>query len=236
MPDPPISTVIAAFNAARFLPEAINSALAQDYGTHEVIVVDDGSTDETPQLASRYPSLKWIRHEANRGVAAARNTALDAVEGEYVAILDSDDQMVPGRLRRQVDRLLGDPTLGCVLGQQEILVEPGAKLPDWARDMPKLNWREDGPDAPFYCASSGLYSRSALDQIGPYDEELRIGEDVDLIFRLSEAGYAIGTIEEPAIVRRVHGNNLTGADDSVLRALPAVLSRRIARKRAAAGR
>ena len=157
--------------------------------------------------------------------------------GEYVAILDSDDQMLPGRLRRQVDHLLGDSSLGCVLGLQEVLIEPGvAKLPDWARDVPKLNWHEGGPDAPFYCPSGGLYARRVLDQIGHFDEELRIAEDVDLLFRMTEAGYGIGTIDEVVILRRVHANNLTGANDSVLRAMPAVLSRRIARKRAAAGR
>src|SRR6187200_250053 len=92
-----VSVVIACYNHGRFLPAAVDSVLAQDYGEIELIVVDDGSTDETPDVAARYPVIRYLRQE-NQGAAAAKRAGLEASTGEFLMFLDADDTLLPGAI------------------------------------------------------------------------------------------------------------------------------------------
>ena len=89
-----VSVVITCYNQAHFLREAIESILAQSYSNHEIIVVDDGSTDNTPQIAKSYSTLRYV-YQQNQGLAAARNTGLRESRGEFVVFLDADDRLLP---------------------------------------------------------------------------------------------------------------------------------------------
>ena len=108
---PTVSVVIPTYNRADVLPRAIDSALGQSVADIEVVVVDDGSTDDTEALVADYEDdrLRYVAHETNRGANVARNTGIEAADGEYIAFLDSDDEWKPTKLERQLERLEGEP-------------------------------------------------------------------------------------------------------------------------------
>ena len=111
MEQPLVSTIIPCFNRAEVVGDAIESALTQDWQNHEIIVVDDGSTDETADICQRFgTSIVFVKQE-NRGVSGARNRGLYLAKGEFVAFLDSDDMWLPGKLSAQMECLLSDSAI-----------------------------------------------------------------------------------------------------------------------------
>jgi glycosyltransferase involved in cell wall biosynthesis len=110
-----VSVVIPAFNYARFLPEALDSIVRQKGARIEVIVVDDGSTDDPASVVQRYPGVKLIRQE-NRGLAAARNVGLRAATGDYIAFVDADDRLVEGAVETWLAEFRRKPDCGLVHG------------------------------------------------------------------------------------------------------------------------
>ena len=109
-----VSVVIPTYNYGRYLATAIESALAQTFVPLEVIVVDDGSTDDTPQILETFGNRIQTIRQLNQGAGAARNTGIAAARGEYVAFLDSDDIWKPRKLQMQIARFDADPALGLV--------------------------------------------------------------------------------------------------------------------------
>src|SRR5690348_15579178 len=109
-----VSVIIPAYNYARYIPGAVNSVLAQTYQNHEIVVVDDGSTDGTRQaLGDSLDKISYI-YQHNRGVSAARNVGIERSRGELIAFLDADDVWVPDKLDRQVRFLRDHPSIGMV--------------------------------------------------------------------------------------------------------------------------
>ena len=186
-----VSVIIPVYNYARFVGRAVDSVLAQTYSPVECVVVDDGSTDDTPQVLARYGDrIRAIRQE-NRGLSAARNTGIRAARGEYVAILDSDDYFRPDKLAKQVALIESAPGLGAV----------GCDVQHVDRDGKELYRRHfaDPPaalDAQLRAVatrqawvggsgSGGLFPRSVFDQVGLFDETLRAAEDWDMWLRIA---------------------------------------------------
>jgi glycosyltransferase involved in cell wall biosynthesis len=196
---PLVSVIMAAFQAEKFLEDAISSVLAQDYAPFEVVVCDDGSTDRTPEILAAHSELRTVR-QPNSGAAAARNAAVAASSGELLAIFDADDLWPPTRLTVQADYLVQHPEVGCVLGRQE-WIDP----PPWlTRDA--VYGELDG--IPIL---SAMLRRSAFDAIGGFDESFTHSEDMDLLFRLRERGISIEVLPDVVMFRRFHGANLTGS-------------------------
>ena len=200
MKGPLVSVLVAAYNAERYLGAALESLFAQDYEPLEAIVIDDGSEDGTEAVARSFPGVEYLRQE-NSGPAAARNNGLSRAQGEFVAILDSDDLLPPNKLSVQVGHLVEHPDVDCVLGRQE-WIDP----PPWlTRDV--VYGELDGIPLP-----SAVFRKQSLDEIGGFDPTYRTGEDMDLLVRLRE-----------------HGGNLTHvgrpAKDPILRSLKAKLDR-----------
>ena len=178
-----VSLIIATFNHARFLDAAIDSALAQTLGAVDVIVVDDGSTDDTPAVLARYAGRVRVLRQPNRGLAAARNA--------YVAFLDADDVMAPTKLAAQLEVLERSPTIGWTYC--DVLIETvatrttvtaserfgyGARALDgWL--FPELIHGN------FIPAIAPMIRRTALDAVGGFDERLTALEDWDMWLRLS---------------------------------------------------
>ena len=106
-----VSVIVPAYNAASFLPKAIASIDRQGYHPLEIIVVDDGSTDNTAEVVRSLPSVSHYFHQENKGPSAARNVALKHAKGEFIAFLDSDDEWPVGKLELQLGRLRADPGL-----------------------------------------------------------------------------------------------------------------------------
>ncbi len=201
---PDISVVIPAYNAGRFVGEAIESALAQDLPPAEILVVDDGSDDDTVAVVDSYRGrVACIRHDTNRGVAAARNTGVRHAAHEAIAMHDADDRMLPNRLRAQATRLVAGPEVGCVLGRQKPFTHDGGPLPPWVLD-------HDGQPRAYGPSLLLAWSRT-YDVVGFYDESFRFAENLDWLVRVRDAGLEVAMIDEVIIERRLHDANASHA-------------------------
>ena len=195
---PLVSVITPVYNGERYLREALASLFAQDYEPFEAIVVDDGSTDDTPAIAQQFP-VRYVRQE-NRGAAAARNTGIEQAQGDLVAWLDADDIIVPSKLRLQATYLSEHPGVGCVLGRQEIMLE-GVEPPEWLQ-RDRLYGDLDG--IPLV---SAMLRRAVLEDLGGFDQSFGFAEDRDLFVRMRERGVEIVVLPEVLVRRRFHGDN-----------------------------
>ena len=196
MKGPLVSVVVPVYNSEKFLRETLDSVFALDYEPFEVIVVDDGSTDASAEIAQSYPDVHYLRQE-NRGPGKARNVGIDVSRGEFVAFVDSDDVVLPHKLSAQVGYLLDHPDVTATLGRQEWITPPPEAVPD-------LVWGDlDG--IPLL---SMVIRRAALVEVGCFDPALRGPEDTDLLMRLREEGYQFIVLSEVVMRRRYHGGNL----------------------------
>jgi glycosyltransferase involved in cell wall biosynthesis len=194
-----ISVVIPAFNAEPFLAEAIESVLAQDYGPIEVLVVDDGSTDRTADVASSYP-VACLR-QANGGPAAARNAGVAAARGSFVSFLDADDLWRSSKLSTEVEHLQAHPELGYVLVRMQRSLLPGAS---WPPGTPASWFKVPQPGT---LPSAALVRRDALERIGPFDSRFRHGSDTEWQARAADAGVRWELLPDVLVQYRIHGNN-----------------------------
>ncbi len=198
---PLVSVIIPAYNRAGMLRQAVDSVLEQDYRPTEVLVIDDGSVDETPVVLSAYEDRIRCFRQENAGVSAARNTGIRASRGEFIAFLDSDDYWLPGKLTAQVDWFLGHPE-SMICQTEEIWIRNGRRV------NPRQKHRKRAGDIFIESLSLCLVSPSAvmlrrrlLDETGLFDPELPACEDYDLWLRVSSR-YRVGLIEKPLLVRR----------------------------------
>jgi glycosyltransferase involved in cell wall biosynthesis len=195
---PLVSVIVPAYQAEAFLGEALESALGQDCGPLEVLVVDDGSTDRTREVALAYP-VQLLR-SPHRGPAAARNAGLALARGEFVTILDADDVWPIDRLSRQVEHLRGHPEHGIVLGLTEIFLTPGQPRPP--------HWPVAHSGRPIPAVAGSMLARAEVFEIvGGFDEDLRQCEDIDWLARVKDAGIQAGTIDHVVLRYRIHANN-----------------------------
>lgn len=218
---PLVSVIVPAYQAEAYLDEALESVFAQDYAEYEVILVDDGSTDRTAEIAAAHP-VRVLR-QANRGPAAARNAGVAVARGELLAILDADDLWPPRRLSRQVAHLREHPRDGLVMGLTEAFVTPGQDRP--AHYPPVA---DAGPYPGHHCTM--LVRREVFDLIGPFDESLRLSEDLDWLARAGDAGVQIGRLDCTLLRYRVHAGNTSRDPAANYRATMRMLRASVQRK------
>ena len=180
-----VSVIIASYNQAHFLHEAIESVLAQTYAGRELIVVDDGSTDGTQEIAQRYPDLSYVYQE-NAGPSAARNAGVKRSRGEYLVFLDADDRLLPEALQIGVESLQQHPNCAFASGFCRLIVADGSLLSqptqpriesDFYLEMLRRNY--------IWCPGSVIYRRIAFQAVGGFNESLGRGEDYDLFLRIT---------------------------------------------------
>lgn len=219
---PELTVVIPVRNGERFIEQAIRSVLAQLGDGDELLIVDDGSTDRTAALAVAIGDARTriIASEA-KGVSAARNLGLAAARGEYLAFLDHDDVWPPGRHQKLAQALRDNPVAGVAYGRIRVRAEADAT-------QPGRGARLDGQHLPTQMGAS-LFRTAAVRAVGGFCEELRIGEDIDLHHRLTEAGVIAIRCECEALIYRMHGSNVTNDDAAVRQALIEVARRRLSR-------
>jgi glycosyltransferase involved in cell wall biosynthesis len=209
---PLVSVIIPAFNSERFLGEALASVSAQTYAPLETIVVDDGSSDGTAAVARAHPEVSLIEQE-NSGPSAARNRGFHASRGEFVAFHDADDLMTPDKLAVQVGHMLEHPGVGCVLAEQELIVEEGAELPFWVEGSKIETVMPPRPpeleDEPMVHPMSMVARRETFERVGNFDESMRAAEDFDWMLRAAEQEIEIARLSEVLLRRRVHPGSLT---------------------------
>jgi len=205
---PTVSVVIPTFNRAALLREALESVFAQSYADYEVIVVDDGSTDETPRMIEEYGErVRYVRQE-NRGAAEARNHGVSAARGEWIAFLDSDDMWHREKLACCMERARSDPAAA-------IVFHPMVEIDDAGNRVRGRSKRACGGrilDALFaHCfvhTPTVVVKRSVLREVGGFDTELAVCEDYQLWLRIAE-GHAFHLISRPLAYRRLHQKRLS---------------------------
>ncbi len=202
MPSPTVSVVIPAYNAAWCVRRAIDSVLAQDFRDFELIVVNDGSTDDTAAVLASYGGAIRVVNQANRGLSSARNSGIQAARGEFVAFLDADDWWLPGQTHAPGRPHAQPPELGFSSTAARVEDPDGNLVNIWAC----AQWQGSflahlyGSNADVAGSGSAVIVRRTLfDQTGGFDETLRSLEDIDMWMRLAAVSdYAC--LEEPLAV------------------------------------
>jgi glycosyltransferase involved in cell wall biosynthesis len=229
--DPLVSIIIPAYNYAAFLPHALDSALAQPRDLCEVVVADDGSTDDTPRVLDAYASRVRVLTQANQGLSAARNAGIEAARGRWLLFLDADDLLFPGAVRSQLDILEGmDETALAVCRSLFFEACDPCGVP-----IPCGEWRLFRQDLDAHLCHFNiapphgfLVRREAVVRAGGFDTGLSACEDHDLWFRLSAAGARV--VPNPAVLaayRRHPGSMSRNLDRQY--AHDAMLHRRVAK-------
>ncbi len=217
--DPLVSVLVPCFNYARYVGETLRSVLAQDYTNFELIVVDDGSSDESVQVIqqtldeargnSLVRRIEFIQ-QANQGVSAALNTALLHAHGEFIATFDADDLMPPGRLALQADYLARQPKVGCLGGGAVRIDEKGRHLPkkEKKRQVQRYDFSQALAEALVVGGNIAVYRREAMDKAGGYDPAIKI-QDFQMTLKVAHAGYFVDVLPEVVTLYRKHDGSLS---------------------------
>ncbi len=202
---PTISCIIPVYNAARYLAEALDSVLAQSVAADEIILVDDGSTDDSRHVASQYADHVTLVHQVNQGPAAARNRGLQLARGDLIAFLDADDLWAREKTARQCEAFASRPELGiCITNVQNFWA------PELQHEKAHLDRRYTDPH-PGYVCQCLMTRREVFDRVGTFDESLRVSEDTDWFSRAERAGVVKHILPEVLVQRRLHSTNTSYA-------------------------
>jgi glycosyltransferase involved in cell wall biosynthesis len=205
--NPLISVIIPTYNAARFLPDAIASVRQQGYDPLEIIVVDDGSTDETRSLMANWREVRYF-HQQNQGAAGARNTGIQAARSDLLAFLDVDDLWTPDHLQILLPHLLADPDLRFVWGAAHFV-----RLDEDVVGIRTQSVLRE--HVPLFLIGSGIYRRSAFSEVGPFDPALRIGEDTDWLAKSRLLKTANKQIADIVLTYRKRKGSLTDGKNTI---------------------
>ena len=220
--NPLISIIIPVFNGAKFIHQAIQNIINQNYQAIEILIVDDGSTDDTREVVENLQVDVRYFHQPNSGPASARNRAIRDVSGDFIAFLDVDDLWPEKNLELLMKELLDNPDLDLVRGYAQLFST------DETGKMEYLgNPKESFPNY----IGAGLYRKSSFAKVGLYDAELRFGEDGDWFNRAAEKKIIMKRLDEVTLLVRRHEGNMTKGKSLVeLNALK-VFKKKLERKR-----
>jgi len=224
-----VSVIVPCFNAARYIGEAIESVLTQVLPDDEIIVVDDGSSDDSAKVIASFGGRVCYIHQDNQGISAARNSGLAYASGAHIAFLDADDLWTSESLPLRRRFLTEHVNLDYVYGWVEQFISPDidetvrqtiGKLPDFQ---------------PGRVAGAMLVRRQVFERVGLFDSGFRIGETMDWVARADTAGHQSGDVGEVVLRRRVHGANTVIKERNMQGDYLRVLRAAIARRRGVAG-
>lgn len=206
-----VSVVIPAYNAGAYLGKAIESVLSQTLRPIEIIVVDDGSTDDTGTVAKSFGARVRYIHQENSGSTIAKNRGLKESRGEFVATLDADDFFVSAtKLERQLELIKQFPSCGLVGSGWMNVDKQGAKIE--SREPWRYAAKLDLTDAIVWSpllSSVMLFRKNALERVNGFNPQIRIIEDYDIVIRLIFAGFSIEWLREITTAYRLHDTNIT---------------------------
>jgi Glycosyl transferase family 2 len=222
---PLISVVIPAYNYAHFLDQAIASVLAQAYPRVDVVVVNDGSTDDTAAVVARFPEVRYVE-QTNRGLAAARNAGLAVCRGELVVFLDADDRLLPGALETGMRKLAAHPAAGFVAGYSRFISHDGTAQPTGQPPPP----RDEEPYVQLLRRNRirnpaiVMFRRAAVERAGGFSSDVNACADYDLYLRISRT-HPVVFHECLVADYRKHGENMSNNAALMLRQLQRVMRR-----------
>jgi len=207
IPEPLVSVIIPTYNYGQYIPEAIESILAQTYQNIEIIVVDDGSTDNTCEIVKKYPYIKYIRQE-HKGLASALNTGVKHSKGKFFLALGADDKLHPTYIQRCLEEISKDDKIAFVwTATQEFGKSNRIRVPRILHHRFSVLRGTGGQ------LGASLIRRKAYEDVGGYDESLEALEDWDFAIRLYKKGWKGKPIFEPLHFVRVHERQLTSSSD-----------------------
>jgi glycosyltransferase involved in cell wall biosynthesis len=215
LPNPGVSVVIPAYNYAHYLPQAIDSVLKQGYSPCEIIVVDDGSTDNTAVVAAQYGQRIRYIHQTNAGLSAARNTGIRMARYDYVAFLDADDQWLPGRLKCAMQSFAQLSAEFVLVACRACHINAAAEVIHMKRLYLQRDEEVTARDILFrarFCPSAVVTKRAIFDQCGYFDTTLRSSEDRDMWIRMAAHGRIFVRHDRLVLVRR-HAHSMSNHTD-----------------------
>lgn len=201
---PLISVIIPCYNHGSYLPEALASIRRQDYPALEIIVVDDGSTDDTRAVARRYPEVAYL-YQANQGPSAARNAGIARSTGQYLVFLDADDWLLPHALKINAQYLHQNPALAFVSGGHEKVYAATGQRQDDSRPVARDHYQQLLQGNYIGMHAAVMYQRWALAE-SAFDPAIRSGEDYDLYLRLAR-NHPVAHHPHPVAAYRLHRAN-----------------------------
>jgi glycosyltransferase involved in cell wall biosynthesis len=204
---PLVSVIIPCYNHAKYIGEAIRSVESQDYGNHEIIVVDDGSTDNTKDILKTFENRTIYLRQENKGPSAARNLGIASARGEFIAFLDADDLWSPGKLRKQMKAIQEDQSVGLVACGEFEIDQSGKILggpwvygnyPSREKLLEALSIGQVVPGG----TSGVLIRKECFLEVGEFDVSLKIGEDWDMWLRIIRKYNAVFVVEPLVMIRK----------------------------------
>jgi len=216
---PKVSVIIPTYNYGRFLSSAIESVMKQTYRDYEIIVIDDGSTDDTKEVMEKYCGTIRYIYQSNKGVSTARNKGIGIAKGQYIAFLDADDYWLPEKLDKSIKFLENNNfdwictsrfkiTENGECPERKIAARSGIYEPKSFK-LSNLEIALFNPEYSIAITSTVLIRRTCFNKAGLFDTSFRIGEDIDLWLRLKEAGFNGGYLDDALTVGRGHITSLT---------------------------
>ena len=227
---PLISVIIPVYNYDRYLSEAIESVLSQTYHHLEPIVVDDGSTDQSGEVARSF-AARGVRycHQLHAGIGPARNKGVEFSQGDFLAFLDADDRWPPDKTERQLRAFEGDPTLEMVFGQA-MQLQNG---PEWESGVRNTELVVAGM-VPGMVPGTMLIKRDAFSRVGKFHGEWKVGEFIDWYARAVELQICSLVLPDLLLWRRIHDSNQGVRERQSVSDYARVLKAKLDRKRAEA--
>ena len=220
--DPKIAIIMPVYNAAAFIHATLKSVFAQTYSSYELIVIDDGSTDQTKSIiTSCYPKVNY-HYQPNAGSASAVNTGMKLTTAPYIAFLDHDDLWHPDKLEKQMLEFKKNPELEAVYCLVDFFLDQSIKS----------SKRYAVPKQPMkgYLRSCILFKRSILPTIGYFNEKLKVAESIEWISRIKDAAIQQQMIDEVLTHRRIHSKNTSLLKKANYKELLLILKDRINQK------
>ncbi|WP_009632478.1 glycosyltransferase family 2 protein [Synechocystis sp. PCC 7509] len=214
---PKVSVIIPAYNAMSYLPETVESVLQQTFTDFEVLIVNDGSSDNIVQWVDSLTDDRiQLISQSNQGVSTARNTAIGQAKGEYIAFLDADDLWQRQKLEKQVQFLDNHPTVGLVATWMMLTDEHNNLLSEVKLNFNQGNIRKEIIEISLIpCGSIPLVRRICFDKVGLFDPTLRFGEDWEMWARIAK-DYDFGLVKELLVYYRQHSKNSSKNSQEIL--------------------
>lgn len=217
--------ILPVYDRERFIGDALASIVAQRYPTLEIVVVDDGSLDTTPDIVRNFgPGIRYVR-QVHAGVAVARNRGLEQASGRWITFLDSDDVWTDGMLANAIAELHADPERWIVHGRTEIV-----RMPDAGEH--RARFREDAEPCHRLLLGSMVFKRECFECVGSFDASMQRSEDIDWLSRAAEVGLVPTKIDEVWLRYRIHATNITNDIPATTASIVGSVKRALDRRRA----
>uniref|UniRef100_B8HPX1 Glycosyl transferase family 2 n=1 Tax=Cyanothece sp. (strain PCC 7425 / ATCC 29141) TaxID=395961 RepID=B8HPX1_CYAP4 len=199
---PLVSVIIPLYNYENYIKIALNSVFEQSYRPIEVIVVDDGSTDNSAAIVRTYQDVRYY-YQTNQSAAVARNNGIAVANGEFIAYLDADDLWHPEKLSIQVSYMVAHLEVDITTTSVLSFLEPETQIPAWFNPDRELG------ETNGIVLSAMVVRKNVFDQVGGFSTAYVASEDTEWLCRAKDAGISIVTIPKPLTLKRLHGSNLT---------------------------